>query len=262
MGRMHRAAMMGKAEEVAQCLAQGEYIDAIGIRHLSALMIAAQEGHFPTVELLLNAGADISLSPRNKRTALHLAASGGHLKVVQTLVAQGADVDARSRVGCTPAMEAAQFNRREVVAFLLEQGTNPSFQDGEGLTVTDWMAQGGVQGRCKRLFPEHIGTSPKAVANKTRNVRRLMAEGQSADEYAAKHGRHILVWGYGHDHFEDSEVKAWAHRVAEVLFNPDLLAQCEEEHLQGEALEDARRCRVRRARSAARRAKRNPETTP
>jgi ankyrin repeat protein len=262
MGRTHRAARMGKTEEVAQCLAQGEDIDAIGIRHLSALMIAAQEGHLPTVELLLKAGADTSLSPRHQRTALHLAASGGHLKVVQALVAQGADVNARSRVGCTSALEAAQFDRRDVVAFLLEQGTNPGFQDGEGLTVADWLAQGGVQGRSKRLFPDPIGTSPKAVANATRKVRQLMAEGLSADEYAAKHGRHILIWGYGHKDFEDSEVKAWAQRVAEVLFTPDLLAQCEERHLQGEALEDARRCRARRARSAARRAKRNPETAP
>jgi hypothetical protein len=259
MGRLHRAARMGKVEEVAQYLAQGEDIDTIGIRHLSALMIAAQEGHLSTVELLLNAGVDVRLAPRHQRTALHLAASGGHLEVVQALVRHGADVNARSADGLTPAMEAAHFDRRDVAAFLLEQGTDPSFQDREGLTAADWLAEGGIQGRSKRLRPEAFGTSPRAVANATKHVRLLMAEGLSADEYAATHGRRILIWSYGLYQFEDTEVKRWAYRVAEVLRTPGLLDQCEEQYLQGEALEDARQCRARRARHAVRQAKRNAD---
>jgi hypothetical protein len=255
MGRLHRAARMGKDDEIAQCLAQGEDINAIGIRQISALMIAAQEGHLSTVELLLKAGVDIGIAPRHQRTALHLAAQQGHLAVVQTLVAHGADVNARSTGGFTPAMDAARFNHRDVASFLLEQGTDPSFQDKEGMTAADWLAEGGVQGQSARLFPDSLRERTEAIADATKHVRQLMAEGLSADEYAAKHGRLILIWSYGHDRFDDAEVQSWAQRVAEILFTPGLLDVCEEQYLQGDALEGARTCRERRARRARRDAK-------
>jgi hypothetical protein len=56
----------------------------------------------------------------------------------------------------------------------------------------------------------------------------LMAGGLGADEYAARHGRRILVWSYGACRYPDPAVEAWARRVAEVLFTPGLLDACEE----------------------------------
>ena len=255
MSRLHRAVRMGNYHAVAEYLADGDDLNAFGIRDCSPLMIAAAEGHIAVVYLLLKAGADVSLKHTNQRTALHLAAFKGHLEVVKALVARNADVNALSRIGCTPALEAAQFNHREVVAFLQSQGSNASHCDGEGLTADEWLAFGGVEGRFNQQFPDGLHSIPGTKERIERDVRGLMSEGLTADAFAAKHGRHILVWGYGHDHFADPEVEKWAHRVAEVLFNPTLLAECEERYLAGEELEEARKLRARRIRANHRRKK-------
>lgn len=257
MSHLHRAARMGQYSDVAECMAQGEDVNAISIHHFSALMLAAREGHLEIVKLLLKAGADIHLAHPNGRTALHFAASAGQLAVVQVLVAHGGDVDALSKTGCTPAIEAAQFNHREVVMFLQARGGDMTVRDRQGRTAEDYLEQGGVFGYAKRLFSEESGTSdipserPLARAGAEEHVRRLMTEGLSADEFAAKNGRRILVWSYGYYRFRDSEVEQWAHRVSEVLFTPGLLGICEEQFLQGEELADARKCRMRRARRGA-----------
>ena len=163
MSLLHRAARLGKCDEVAACLAQGEDVDAVGLHHFSALMLAAREGHLPVVVLLLDAGADPSIRHPNWCSALHLAASS---------------------TGCTPAFEAARFNYRDVVSFLHDHGANASFKDWESLTAEDWLTQSGVQGRFKWLS-ERFGGLP-GRENAERSVQRLMAEGLSADEFVAK----------------------------------------------------------------------------
>lgn len=45
----------------------------------TALVLAARAGHVETVELLLGAGADVSIGDRRNWTAMHFAAWKGHL---------------------------------------------------------------------------------------------------------------------------------------------------------------------------------------
>lgn len=256
MSHLHWAARVGKVEEALTALAQGDDVNAMNVHHASALMLAAHEGHLAVVDLLLDAGADVGLAHPNGRTALHFAASKGYLKIVEALVAHGADVNALSRGGCTPALEAAQFNHTGVVAFLREQGTDMTRKDRQDMIADEWLADGGVMGRSAKQIPEYLA-SPSRRASEEKSVRKLMERGLSADEFAATHGRRTLVWSYGQHPFDDPEVERWAKRVAEVLFTPGLLAECEERFLLGDELEDARRCRERRARSAVRDEKRS-----
>lgn len=262
MARLHRAARVGNSEDVTVCLAEGNDFNAVGILHLTPLMIAAQEGHLAVVQLLLQAGADIHITTPKGSTALHLAAQKGHLKVVQALVAHGADVNARSDGGLTPAISAAQFNRQEVARFLLDQGTDAGYRDQQGRTAADWLEQGGVQGQFKSRFPLGFNSSPAAIKRAEERVRSMMAKEPSAEEFAANHGRNTLVWSYGLYAFEDKEVNRWAKRVSEILLTPGMLDIYEEQYLQGEALEEARKCRAKRAKDAARYARQKAQQEP
>jgi len=257
MSRLHWVTSLGNEEEVVKCLAEGENVNAIGVKHFSALMLASIEGNVTIAELLLKAGANPNLTHPNGRTALHFAASNGHLKIVQALVAHKANVNALSRRGFTPAMDAAQSNHREIVDFLREQKTDMTLKDEEGSTADDWLEEGGVQGWFAKRFPDGFVKTPEDRKRSEDHIHKLMVKGLSADAFSAKHGRLILVWSYGAFQFDDAQVQAWAHRVAEVLFTPGLLETCEEQYLTGEELEDARKLRARRALQAARRAKRN-----
>ena len=58
----------------------------------------------------------------------------------------------------------------------------------------------------------------------------LKGGARRADEYAARHGRQILVWGYGGYRYSDMQAQEWAARVADLLFTPGLLDDCEEDH--------------------------------
>lgn len=250
MSSLHTAVRQGDDVTAQICIAEGDDVNAWSVHSFTPLMLAAQEQRISTVKLLLGAGADVHLAHPNGRTALHLAAIIGCLPIVQLLIENGIDKDARSNIGCTPMLEAAMFNHGEVVRFLKEKGADPQCRCREGFTADEWLAQGGVPGRYQQLSPNQ---DKSAAAHADKKVRELMAEGLSPEEYAAKHGRRILVYGYGADRFADPEVERWAHGLAEILFTPGMLEQCEEQYLQGEELEDARRCRAKLSRRIARR---------
>ncbi len=173
------------------------------------------------------------------------------MPVVQALAEYEADLDAVSNSNEAPAHLATKFNRREVSLFLLEKDADFSSKDVEGLTAEDWLQQEGIASHFDQEFKEFKSRAER-LAKSERDVRKCIFEGFSADEYAAKHGRRILVWGYGHDHFDDADLEVWAHRVAEVLFTPGLLDRVEERFLVDDDLEEARNFRVRRARGTTR----------
>eukprot|EP00959_Pyramimonas_sp_CCMP1952_P111071 2323584-Pyramimonas_sp.AAC.1 len=53
-------------------------------------------------ELLLAVGADVNSRNREGMTALHLAAREGHAKLAQLLIDHGADPSTADHEGCTP----------------------------------------------------------------------------------------------------------------------------------------------------------------
>ena len=82
----------------------------------SLLYAAAQGGHTSVVRYLINNSARISMLNGGHLTAIQIAAENGHLEVVKTLSEEGAVADK------TVLFLAAADNRLEVVNFLLDIG--------------------------------------------------------------------------------------------------------------------------------------------
>eukprot|EP00439_Symbiodinium_sp_Y106_P070348 s2440_g12.t1 len=87
-----------------------------------ALLAAADFGHAPVVQLLLEAGAQKDLRDRRGITALMCAASCGHAPIVQLLLQAGADVDACGVAGDTALIFAARHGHAPIVQLLLQAG--------------------------------------------------------------------------------------------------------------------------------------------
>lgn len=85
----------------------------------SPLHLAAAQGHYDTIELLLSCGADVNARTSYGRTPLERAARYGHAAVVQLLLFRGASVNSTTEGGETPLLMAAGNNHKKVVKILL-----------------------------------------------------------------------------------------------------------------------------------------------
>ena len=96
--------------------------------------------------MLLEYGADPSLTDRNGRSPLHRAAAGGHLLAVQLLAAWGAEVDSRDLLGLTPLHLAMEHGHGPTAELLLSRGASPTLQTRWGDMAQDlWPALCGEQ---------------------------------------------------------------------------------------------------------------------
>ena len=84
------------------------------------LYIAAQNGNFESVHLLVASGVTIDQAEDNGETPLMTAASEGYLKIVELLVASGARCDITREDGYTAMDCATTMSNVEMVRFLAE----------------------------------------------------------------------------------------------------------------------------------------------
>ncbi|CAG5106298.1 Similar to Gabpb2: GA-binding protein subunit beta-2 (Mus musculus) [Cotesia congregata] len=86
----------------------------------SALHFAAQNNRLETAEVLLKAGISRDARTKVDRTPLHMAAYEGHFTMVQLLINYGADLK------MTPLHWAVEQEHPDVIALLLENGADPN----------------------------------------------------------------------------------------------------------------------------------------
>jgi ankyrin repeat protein len=96
-------------------------VDVRNREGLTPLLLACENRHVRTVDLLLGKGADVKAVDTSGKTALHWAVIGGHPGVVYALLAAGVDPRARDRVGLT-ALALARKRGRILLAEILETG--------------------------------------------------------------------------------------------------------------------------------------------
>ena len=117
--------------QLVKILLPGTSVDQRGERGQTPLMLAAQRGLVPIMQLLLEAGAAKDLQDDEGDTALFFAARAAHLDAVTLLLQSGASPNHRNKSGVTPLIATADglpFNRNRaaVIDLLLRRGADPN----------------------------------------------------------------------------------------------------------------------------------------
>lgn len=100
---------------------------------VSPLLLCSEAGNEELVKMLVNAGADINMSPSGElaiehilagQTPLYGAAKKGHLNICKFLIDHGSNIDAETMTGATPLYTAVEENHFSIVKLLIDSGAN------------------------------------------------------------------------------------------------------------------------------------------
>ncbi|UJR14534.1 hypothetical protein I4U23_001530 [Adineta vaga] len=100
---------------------------------VSPLLLCAESGNFELVQALVEAGADVNITPQGDlaeenflagQTPLFGAAKKGHVEICQYLIKNNADVNAVTMTGATPLYTATEEGHLEVVELLIRHGAD------------------------------------------------------------------------------------------------------------------------------------------
>ncbi|KAK1484671.1 hypothetical protein CTAM01_12915 [Colletotrichum tamarilloi] len=132
---LHYAARLGFTE-LASCLIHDEkhHVNAKAPFGRTALEIAGNAGNLTLSKILLDAGADISMSNHTGSTPLIEASYNGAYEVIELLLDRGADCEKTSNYNWTALHVASYYGHLDVVALLLRRGANVTVANDGGWT--------------------------------------------------------------------------------------------------------------------------------
>ncbi|KAL5008719.1 hypothetical protein ScPMuIL_014300 [Solemya velum] len=116
---LHIAAWNGHVDSLNRLLLAGAPPDLQTQDKNTPLSLAAHGNHPDIIDVLLPLGCDVNNADRDLDTSLHYAAYNGMSETVEKLILCGADPNARNRVNTTPLWNAVYYNRQDVVKQLL-----------------------------------------------------------------------------------------------------------------------------------------------
>lgn len=160
---LHAAACDGHRNVCATLTDQGSMarVGEMDIEGRTPLILAAQEGHWSTVKLLLDRRSPIDHRAYDGHSALSAAFLESHADVAELLMKRGADTDVRDSEGRPLLYLLVLDGRLDMAVLLIEKGGVPlESRDSEGRTalhVASW--QGNVE--IVDLLLKH-GASPNA----------------------------------------------------------------------------------------------------
>ena len=133
------AAYEGKLETVRKAIESGTDVNAVdSVKSLTALHMAAYNGHSEIVKFLLEHDATVDCRDNEGKTPLIHACTGPFAKTVEILLDAGAQLNAtESTESFTPLMMAAGLGQIEVVKVLLARNADKSILDQDNDLAID-----------------------------------------------------------------------------------------------------------------------------
>ena len=181
-----------KAKDWSHCvkdwISEGQDVDATDHEGLTALFMAAYQGHADAVTKLLEAGGDVNFTIPDGATPLIAAVRAGHEGMAKVLLNNGADLSARTTSGQDALFFSAAEGQVDCISLLISCGAEVETQDKRGLTAMMAAAWKGHE-RAVRVLLD-AGANPNHLDNEKHSV--LMAAAQQGHSEIVK-----LLLDYG-----------------------------------------------------------------
>jgi ankyrin repeat protein len=183
------AAQKGDAQAVVSLIEDGADVNASQGDGMTALHWAALRGHVPVADVLIAAGAAVTVETRvGGYTPLHLASRGGNGSVVRLLLEAGSEVSATTTSsGVTPLhLASAAIGDADAVVALLEQGADPNARESSARQTPLMFAAGANRSAAVRTLLAH-GADPSL-----RTIVVDVLQSMIVDREASRHLRRTL----------------------------------------------------------------------
>ena len=165
------AVRQGNLDAVKSWLANGGQVNAVQADGATALHWAVYAEREGIVDILIDAGADVTIANRAGVTPLILAAENGNAGIMRSLINTGADPNQRLPNGETVLMMAVRTGDPATVKFLIEQGADVDARETlRGTTALMWAAAYRNNEALALLLD--AGADASAYSNETRPGRR------------------------------------------------------------------------------------------
>lgn len=152
----------GYAEKLERMIAEGQVVENDPhVDGVTALHVAAQGGYLETVNLLLEAGADVHVLDDAGRTALVMAISGNHEEVAKALINTGSDpntpyVDDEG-VSHNLLFDSLLVENEDFALLLIEKGAEMYHRDEQKVTCLHQASHRGMVPIVKALLEKNAG---------------------------------------------------------------------------------------------------------
>ena len=103
--------------------------------NFTLLYHAVHNNKHECINVLCDAGLDVDQFDKYGMTALMLAARDGHTESAEALLARGAQVNKKNGYGMTPLMYAAMYQRVRVIRILLDAGADYTCKTASGSSL-------------------------------------------------------------------------------------------------------------------------------
>ena len=100
----------------------------------TAFLIACFYGQVECMDVLQQAGCDVSAINEQGRTGLHMSVAKGHVATVRWILDAGPELEARDKPGCTAFLLACIYGQVECMEVLQQAGCDVSATDDKGRT--------------------------------------------------------------------------------------------------------------------------------